>query len=739
MLFSVEGDSRIEAASRLAAFLREHPGIAWVRNAVEERELEDLYELYFPRRFYFVSDRPEQEIPARLSPEALAREARTLAHRLAGPAGMLLRRSAPADPLSVLPGIIERFQTDEASLRSRDGQLVTPDGRYAIVIAGTASSAFRSGTQTRLLSDIDDAWQTIRRELAAQGRGQDLRLESAGASRFVVSAERRMKRDVYTIAAFTFVGVAALFLTFVGSLRGFLVVSLAPLGGILTATTLGLFVFGELDGLTMAFGASLMGIAIDYSNHLLIHHGLAQPPQPAAAVARRLRASLVLGALTTIASFTGLAVTAFPAFRQMSFFAIVGVSAGLLVTLLLLPGLVDTVPELPARAHRSARWLGARLEALALAPRSRLSWVPALLVAAAALSWPHLEWSDDMSKLTDMDPEVVAQDRRVRERVGSARESRFVIAIAPDPASALAMNDRIHGRLQQAVDEGELEGTRSLHALLWSEELQRRNWRTLSAQPGLAERVDDAFAREGFRPGAFAAFAEALDSPPPPPLRLEDIERSSLGNLLAPYTFELGDETAVVTYLRGLRDEAAVRAAIDGLDGVFFVDQRTFVNEVYGQFRRTTLEQMGVGALMVLALLALRYRAWRPVVAAALPAALVAMSVLALLAATGTPVNLLHVMALIMVTGMGVDYGIFLVDAARREGEAGATMLSLLMSCLTTALVFGALAFSTQPALRAIGVTTGVGVILSYLLAPVALLVTGLGRGGGGRSRDARG
>ena len=59
-------------------------------------------------------------------------------------------------------------------------------------------------------------------------------------------------------------------------------------------------------------------------------------------------------------------------------------------------------------------------------------------------------------------------------------------------------------------------------------------------------------------------------------------------------------------------------------------------------------------------------------------------------------------------------------------------MLSLLISCLTTALVFGTLAFSSQPALRAIGVTTGLGILLSYVFAPVTLVAAGLG---GGRYR----
>ena len=139
---------------------------------------------------------------------------------------------------------------------------------------------------------------------------------------------------------------------------------------------------------------------------------------------------------------------------------------------------------------------------------------------------------------------------------------------------------------------------------------------------------------------------------------------------------------------------------------------------------------MLVGGVLVLLLLALRYRAWRPVLAAFLPPVLVAVLVLSMLSLAGVHANLLHVMSLMMVMGMGVDYGVFLVDSAGDREAFGATMLSLLMSCLTTAFVFGTLAFSSQPALRSIGVTTGVGILLSYLLAPVALVALGIGRHG---------
>jgi predicted exporter len=50
-------------------------------------------------------------------------------------------------------------------------------------------------------------------------------------------------------------------------------------------------------------------------------------------------------------------------------------------------------------------------------------------------------------------------------------------------------------------------------------------------------------------------------------------------------------------------------------------------------------------------------------------------------------------------------------------------MLSLVVACLSTCLAFGLLAASSFPALRALGTTTGLGVLLSLALAPAALVL----------------
>jgi predicted exporter len=352
-----------------------------------------------------------------------------------------------------------------------------------------------------------------------------------------------------------------------------------------------------------------------------------------------------------------------------------------------------------------------------------LALAPLACIAATAVFAPRLRFDDDLSNLKSLDPALRAEVERVRGRVAREDSGRVIFALGDDADAAVARNDAVADRLEAAQRAGRVGEFRSLHALLWSRELQQRNLDALAAVPDLAPRVEAAFAAEGFRPEAFAPFRAELAAPPPEPLDAEELRASPLRELVAPLLVDLGQRTAAVTYLRGVADRQALESELAGLEHVYVFDQGAFMNAIYREFRVTTIQQVGVGSGLVVLVLALYYRRWRPALAAFVPSLLVAGATLAVFAAANEPMNLLHVTSLVMVMGMGVDYGIFLVDSAHDRNELDGTLVSLFLSCLTTVFVFGTLAISEHAALRAMGATTALGILLSFFLAPVTLLL----------------
>jgi predicted exporter len=719
-----EVGSAVDAARALALALREHPEVAWVREGAGPEQLEAAYGLYFPRRHGFLSDRPREELPQRLSDAGLREAARRLRAELARPSAPLVARIAGEDPLLAFPGILERVRAGQSELELRDGVFVTRDGHHAILFLGTHASPFDSAHQQPLLAAIYARFAEI-----AGAAPAELRLEMAGVNRFALQIEESIRREIVWLFGLSSAGVAVLFLTFFRSPRVLATAVLPHAMGALVAASVGLALFGHLNGLAIAFGVSLIGVSIDYATHLLVHHSFAPTGTPALAVARRLRPSLLLGGATTIASLAGLAFAKFPGFYQMGVLATVGVSAALAVALWVVPALVGPL-DAPSVSRRAAALLGARMQALSHR-RTALLGLSILCLAAGAWGVGRIAWVDDLSELTRMDETLLDEERRVRSRFSDLDGSRFLVARGATLEEALAANDRLAKRLPALVESGALGGHRSLHDLLWSQALQRENQAQLRADPLLPERLARAFEAEGFRPGAFEGFATALAAPPPAPLRYDDLMDSPLSDLVRSLVLDVDGGVGVVTYLQGLRRPEALDAAVADLPDVQLFDQKRFFREVYGEYRERIIGVVVSGVFAVLGLLLLRYRSLRPALAAALPSLLVAALLAALAAALQVETHVLHLIGLILVMGMGVDYGIFVVDGAGHDEPVGTTLLSLFLSCLTTIFTFGVMGFSEHPVLHAIGRTAGVGIALSFLLAPVSLAVL--------RPRPARG
>jgi predicted exporter len=476
-----------------------------------------------------------------------------------------------------------------------------------------------------------------------------------------------------------------------------------------------------VHGITLGFGFVLIGVAIDYPIHLMNHHALSPPGTRPRETVARIRSSLLLSGLTTTLAFITLALSDFPGLQAMGTFAAIGIPVALAITLFSIPAFMrpSAVPTPAQRALADGfatlvGWLGAR--------RGVSVAIFAVCAVIAAVGVPQLRWEDDPATLIAGDRALIAESERVRERIADFDGGRFVVGLAPNAESALVLNDQIHERLSQAVGARELESMSSLHTFLWSQALQRRNLEALQSVPDLGDRIDRAYARSGFRPGTFRSFDAAVATPAAQPLRAEDFRGTALERTLDALV-ELDGRWAVVTYLRDAKSGEAIRGALAGLDGAYYIDQKEIVANVYRGYRYSMVRMVALGCVIVFVVLQLRYRSLRAALLAFATAALAALTTYGAFGILDVSVNIVSTISLLLVLGIGVDYGIFAVDGAQDPDRLGATLSSILVSCLTSVFVFGALALSEQPALRAIGLTTGTGILFALALSPAVFVL----------------
>jgi predicted exporter len=726
MVLVVDGPDEATVTAASAAFeaaLHDEPDVerrlAFLEGGPPDGVDRALWELYEPRRLGFLAGSAEAA-QARLSDEALAEAAADLRAELAGPMSPLLARVAPRDPLLVLPTLFERLGRSQANdLAVADGRFVTRDGRAAVLFLATRASAFDAAAQAPFLEGVERAFAGVDARF-----GGALSLDQSGVNRFATRAAAAIRDDIQRVSIFSAVFIVGLLLLLFRGLRVLLLASLSVGAGVVAGAAVVLFAFGRLHAITVAFGASLIGVTIDYVIHLYCHHAVLAPPGGPRATLASIVRPLATGASTTMAGFLALLGSSLGGLREVACFAATGIVVAFFVTCVILPPLM---PEVVPQTRALMRFIALleRVLAFLRAHRRRLWIPPALALAFIAVYLPRAHFEEDIASLGKLDPGLLAEDARVRARVTRFEQMRFVVALGGSEAEALSANERVARALDEAVSAEELGGYRSLAALLPSPTTQAEVTDAVRGDPTLPARVEAAFTAAGFAEGAFEPFFETLRGPAPEPLTYDALLASPLASWVRPFRISLGDRVGVVTFLHGVADADALEARLAGEEGVVFLRQSDLFGRANRLYQQSTLELLGAGLLAVLVLLLLRYREPRRALAVFVPATIAAAFTVSVLTFAGRGLDLVTITALLFVVSMGEDYGVFLVDA-NDETDArhlAAALASVVLACVTTVMDFALLAPSDHPVLGALGITASAGIAACLLLAPTTLFL----------------
>jgi predicted RND superfamily exporter protein len=253
----------------------------------------------------------------------------------------------------------------------------------------------------------------------------------------------------------------------------------------------------------------------------------------------------------------------------------------------------------------------------------------------------------------------------------------------------------------------------------------RRFWR--EKRPEFDHVFLKAAAESGFSESAFIPFFRTLESEPGL-LQPEKIEKSPLSSMVA-------SMVRFPVRTKGGRDNdflIMTTVSIHGDDLQVLHDwteNNPHVTLLANKIWRTEVEQSLKKDMMTLCLAAgcgvillvwLQFRRFDGMLAVLAPvlSALSAMSIFCFF--TGVELNMMHLIMGIMVIGLSVDYGIFVV-CGRREKQHGTTSKAVSICAASSLIGFGVLAFAAHPALCALGTTVLVGIGTAW---PVALVVS---------------
>jgi predicted exporter len=89
----------------------------------------------------------------------------------------------------------------------------------------------------------------------------------------------------------------------------------------------------------------------------------------------------------------------------------------------------------------------------------------------------------------------------------------------------------------------------------------------------------------------------------------------------------------------------------------------------------------------------------------------------AVLVASGEKLSVFHLVALLLVLGIGLNYALFFERTPADADERLRTRLALSVCSVSTIVTFGFLALSSTPVLHAIGSTVALGAVLALVMS----------------------
>ena len=691
-------------ADALGEQMRRHALIASVTTQVDEEKYSTIASFYHPYRRQILSEQQLTRVigdAAGVERSAIA----TMYSPLGGGSGLA------TDPFFLFPDSLQALQPSGTSLNLDDSYLwAEQEGRdYVFVMASLTSPTLSIVEQESLAQYLDAVMES------AQSSEPGLDFLKTGFSFYAHEATKSAKGEVSTIGVGSLIGLLLLVIATFRSFRPLSLIVISILSGCLVALAATLAVFGYVHLFTLVFGASLIGVSVDYSFHYVTDDAFGGEDWTPQKGLHNIFMGITLGLLTSMLAYLALTVAPFPGLQQLAVFSSAGL-IGAYLTLICVCGFWRR----RMAVNTGSFILRGSVRYLRLWQQSSTGthyFLVGALAVVIAFAWQTIEINDDVTVLQAQSVELKRQETAIQQLLGIAQAGTFLLVSAPSDEELLQLEEEVRTKLDGMVGTDALTGYQAMS-----------RW--------VPSRAQQAFS--------YSAYVELIQSRLPTYFEALGVDKDTTNNTVSALSAEMqlldvatwlahpasaefrnlrldtpGHGSASIVLLYGVQDLNSLSAMAIDYPSVTVVNKGRELSGLFGQYRARVAQVLAAAYLIILAGLALRY-GLRQAAILLVPPIFAGLLALVVISAMGETLNLFNFLAMILVLGIGIDFTLFLAEA---HGELTSTIFAITLSALTTMISFGLLAMSSTFAVHSFGITVLIGIGCAYLLCPLAISV----------------
>ncbi len=498
--------------------------------------------------------------------------------------------------------------------------------------------------------------------------------------------------------------------------------------GTLFGLTMMYWLKGEFSLLALGIGGVVLGVAMSYVLHVMIHHQYVSDTEQ---LLRDQVKPVLLGCITTIGSFAGLLFVNTDLLRDFGLFAGFAILGTTLFSLAYLPQMLSkrTNPQ-------AFKWLD-RINAYPI-DRKRPLLIGLLLVTmigVGAYIAGGTHFDADMYNLSYEAEITKHSDRLLREKTYTGDKTQFFASQGRTMEEAIDNFSLLDHKLDSLQRIGLVKSYTRTNQLLIPLKVQQqridawhRYW-TPERQATVRKLINETAPQAGLRPEAFDTFFEVADADyQPDALYKAGIIPEGYLSTLTEHSY--GGDYLVFTSVRCQNDSVRssnsdyirICDAVASNPHLLVLDTYYYTTDTLMQMSSDfdILQWLSMAFVFVVLLLSFHFN-FRQALLGFAPILLSWLFVLGVMNLFGVQFNLISIIISTFIFGIGVDYSIFVMNGLI-QGNLQYHKTAVLLSAFILIITVSSMLLAQHPAIRSVGFSTLVGllsaVILSYILQP---------------------
>jgi len=635
-----------------------------------------------------------------------------------------LTQAIAYDPLNLRNAVLgDAMEGATSNFNIIDGHLFCPDSTVALAYLAPAFRSLDSKSSTAFCRMLSKAQKEF------EAAYPDVKILVHGDVIGSVSNAGRIKADLVVTVGISLILILIL-IGFCFRNFSFIVKLLLP---ILYGTAFSMaciyWIKGGMSLMALGLGAIVLGVAISYSLHVLIHHFFVGDPEK---LLRDESTPVFLGCITTVGAFCSLLFTESDLLRDFGIFASLALLGSTLFALIFLP---HFLPSIKADSNSKTFRRISRLNNL---PFDKKPWFLVLImiiVVVGIIFAPKVKFDSDLRNLDYNSPDEVEAENLFNEKNNDGFFHLYFATVSTDIDEALEADKSLMVILDSLKQQGYVHNYTDLIPKLFvtMEEQEQRiaAWNAYWTEERKNEAirmVDKGALDFGLDPMMFYDFKDLLDADYEAASLMESsvVPENLLGNFIE---CNADNQYMVFTDVSMNFDEK------DIVTDALVLNPKTFVLEPF-YYCKSMVEVVNddfniavwISSLFVLLILLVSFRNLITALLSFLPMVFSWFMVQGYMAIIGLEFNLISIIISTFIFGVGVDYSIFIMEGLLTQARTGNKdvltwhKVAIFFSAAILVIVVSSLLFAKHPAIRSIGLSTLIGmastIMISYSLQP---------------------